>query len=192
MLVTAHTPLSARQRPSSAEVSRESRRVVRAAVARCALGHALVVASSRGVCAVSLGDTKDDVLADLSARFADATVREADPAHAAITAQVLAALEGTSSVAPPVRLDLSGTVFQLKVWGALQGIARGETVTYAELARRIGAPAAVRAVGTACGQNPVAVLVPCHRVLRANGELGGYRWGLARKRRLLARERQSP
>jgi len=159
---------------------------VRAAVGACSLGRVLVAATPRGVCAVAFGDDDQALLGELRERFPGAALTGGDPALAGLVAEVARTVDTGAATAIP--LDLVGTAFQQRVWRALRDIPAGATVTYAELARRIGAPRAVRAVGTACGQNPTAVLVPCHRVVREDGGLGGYRWGLARKRALLAGE----
>jgi len=161
---------------------------VRALSRPCSLGHVLVAATERGVCAIAFADEAEPLAEELRRRFPEAEIEPGDDRVAELAAAVVAAIDG-SAPAAEVPLDLLGTAFQQRVWRALRDIPRGATVSYAELARRIGAPRAVRAVGTACGANPVAVLVPCHRVLRGDGALGGYRWGLARKKALLARER---
>jgi AraC family transcriptional regulator, regulatory protein of adaptative response / methylated-DNA-[protein]-cysteine methyltransferase len=161
---------------------------MRAVVATCSLGHVLVAATSRGVCAITFGDTPESLLAELRVRFPRAVVRSADEALEALAARVIALID-VAGVASSIPLDLMGTAFQQKVWRELRAIPRGQTLTYSEIAKRIGAPRAVRAVGSACGKNPVAVVVPCHRVVRGDGALGGYRWGLDRKKRLLAQER---
>jgi AraC family transcriptional regulator of adaptative response/methylated-DNA-[protein]-cysteine methyltransferase len=164
---------------------------IQAVVRRCSLGQLLVAATARGVCAVTFGDDPDALWTDLRRRFPRARVRPGagqDPGLRQLAARVVALVDA-AGVAADIPLDLVGTAFQQRVWRALRDIPRGQTATYAEIARRIDAPRAVRAVGTACGANPVAVAVPCHRVVRADGALGGYRWGLRRKQALLARER---
>jgi AraC family transcriptional regulator of adaptative response/methylated-DNA-[protein]-cysteine methyltransferase len=161
---------------------------MRAAVRACSLGRVLVAATERGVCAVLFGESEKAVRGDLRERFPRAEIHAEDAAVAALAERVVAMIE--SPGAPrALPLDLMGTAFQQRVWRALRDVSPGETVTYAELARRIGAPGAARAVGAACGKNPVAVAVPCHRAVAKGGALGGYRWGLARKRALLDRER---
>ena len=162
------------------------------AIAPCALGMVLVAMTSRGVRRVMLGD--DPAALDATLQLLDpaaALVRD-DDALGDVVARVVALASGaelppTGLQAPRMSmpLDIGGTAFQQRVWRELQRIPRGETITYAELAARIGSPKAVRAVGTACGANPVAMVVPCHRVVRADGSLGGYAWGLERKARLL-------
>jgi AraC family transcriptional regulator, regulatory protein of adaptative response / methylated-DNA-[protein]-cysteine methyltransferase len=161
---------------------------LRAGISACSLGHVLVAASARGVCAVILGDRPEAMFAELRARFRGAPLEASDATHAALAAEVVSIIDGARSPSN-LPLDLVGSPFQQKVWRELRAIPRGTTRTYSEIARRIGSPRAVRAVGTACGKNPVAVAVPCHRVLREDGSLGGYRWGLDRKRELLAAER---
>lgn len=157
---------------------------VRTAVRSCSLGLAGVAVGDAGVRVVVLGDDAVALMSEVAARLGGesaVTAADDDPDVAA----VVAAVDGTGPL-PPV--DLRGTAFQLDVWAALQRVPTGRTVSYAELAAASGHPTATRAVGTACGANPVAVLVPCHRVLRADGTLGGYHWGTARKAALLRRE----
>lgn len=157
------------------------------AVKACRLGRVLVATSARGVCWVAMGDDSAALYRELSSHFHQATLLD-DDESAQRFAQRIARWIDTGEVADDIPLDLMGTRFQIKVWQELCRTRRGETTNYGELAERLGQPGAARAVGTACGQNPVAVLVPCHRVLRKDGQLGGYRWGLARKRALLERE----
>jgi AraC family transcriptional regulator of adaptative response/methylated-DNA-[protein]-cysteine methyltransferase len=171
------------------EVRRKGEGVeVRAVVRACSLGQVVVAATPRGVCAVALGDDPADLLRQLRERFPGVALAEGGDLDD-LAARVVEMIDASGPVAG-VPLDLAGTAFQQRVWRALRQIPRGETVSYAELARRVGAPGAVRAVGTACGQNPAAVVVPCHRVVRQDGTPGGYRWGVERKRALLERERR--
>jgi len=156
-------------------------------VVPCALGLALVAMTSRGVCRVILGEDAHTLEQTLREELHAATLVADDAAVQEVAQAVVAAASG-AALATPLPLDLQGTAFQQRVWRELTRIPRGETITYAELARRIGSPGAVRAVGSACGANPTAVIVPCHRVLRSDGALGGYRWGLERKATLLASE----
>jgi AraC family transcriptional regulator, regulatory protein of adaptative response / methylated-DNA-[protein]-cysteine methyltransferase len=158
-------------------------------VAPCAFGLALVASSQRGICAVLLGDDESALVADLQQRFPRAVLQRGARAFAADVRAVLACVDGAPADAA-LPLDLRGTAFQLRVWRELQRIPAGSTVSYAELAARLGAPKGARAVASACAQNAVAVVVPCHRVVRGNGELSGYRWGVERKRALLERERR--
>jgi AraC family transcriptional regulator of adaptative response/methylated-DNA-[protein]-cysteine methyltransferase len=145
--------------------------------------------STRGICAILLGDDPEPLLRDLQDRFPKAQLIGADAAFEQQVAQVVGLIEAPS-LGLQLPLDVRGTAFQERVWQALREIPPGSTVSYAELAARIGAPKAVRAVGSACGANPLAVAIPCHRVLRSDGALSGYRWGLERKRALLLREAQ--
>jgi len=157
------------------------------AVGQCSLGAILVAASERGVCAILLADDPEELIRDLERRFPRAELVGGDAEFEGLVASVVGLVEAPrSSLALP--LDLRGTLFQQRVWQALSEIPVGQTTTYAELAGRIGAPAAVRAVARACAQNPLAVAIPCHRVVRKDGDLAGYRWGIERKRTLLARE----
>lgn len=151
------------------------------------LGHVLVAWTSRGICTLALGDDPHVLRAALGQDFGQARIRDADADGAALLAEVLRLIEARGP-SPDLPLDLRGTVFQMQVWQALRKIPSGTTVTYAELARRLGRPQAVRAVASACARNRIALLVPCHRVVRGDGSLAGYRWGLERKRTLIARE----
>jgi AraC family transcriptional regulator, regulatory protein of adaptative response / methylated-DNA-[protein]-cysteine methyltransferase len=157
------------------------------AIADCALGKLLVAATARGVCAVRLGDSEAELARGLREEFPAATLDAQNRSLQGWLRHVLATLDGETPAAE-LPLDLRGTAFQWKVWNALRQIPTGETRTYADIAHSIGTPRAVRAVGTACGANPVALVVPCHRTIRTDGGLGGYRWGLERKRKLLAGE----
>ena len=162
-------------------------RVIRCSVVECALGFVAVAATERGVCLIELGDSPDVLRAELSTRFPRADLQEGDPDLDRWVSRVVNLIE------VPVRdvdlpLDVRGTAFQRQVWEALRAIPPGEVATYAEIARRIEQPAAVRAVAGACAANQLAVVIPCHRVIRSGGGLGGYRWGVARKQQLLDRE----
>ncbi len=151
------------------------------------LGTVLVASTDEGVCAVKLGNEGRRLKALLAEEFNAADL--VDEAMPEIAGKVRAFIAGAGTLAR-VPLDIRGTVFQRRVWEALRRIPRGETRTYGEIAREIGAPAAVRAVGSACGANPVALVVPCHRAVRTDGGLGGYAWGLTVKRRLLELEKR--
>jgi len=152
-------------------------------------GTIIVAWTERGVCAVMLGDDRDQLVRDVAAEFPAASLESANGDDGPIDA-VLAILEGAHpGLALP--LDLHGTAFQLRVWNALRQIPPGETRTYAEVAQAIGAPKSVRAVARACATNRAALVVPCHRVIRSDGSLAGYRWGEQRKKRLLELERQT-
>lgn len=161
---------------------------MRFAVGECSLGAVLVAATEKGVCAILLGDDPQALVRDLQDRFAGAEIVGGDRDFEALTAQVIGLIENPRRGAG-LPLDVRGTAFQLRVWRALAEIPAGTTVSYAELARRIGRPAAVRAVARACAANPAAVAIPCHRVVRTDGSLSGYRWGVERKCELLKRER---
>jgi AraC family transcriptional regulator, regulatory protein of adaptative response / methylated-DNA-[protein]-cysteine methyltransferase len=163
---------------------------LRFASGRCSLGAILVAASDKGVAAILLGDNDNTLRAELRTRFPNAALIPADPSFEALLAQVIAAVEAPEG-AFGLPLDVRGTAFQQKVWAALTEIPPGSTQSYAELARRIGQPTAARAVAGACAANPLAVVIPCHRVVRTDGSISGYRWGAARKRALLKRERSS-
>ena len=157
------------------------------AVGSCSLGGILVAATDDGISAVLLGDDADVLLRDLQNRFPRAALVNGNKRFEKRAAQVIALVERPENK-HDLPLDIQGTVFQHKVWRALQDIPSGTTASYADIARRIGAPKAVRAVAGACAANPVAVIIPCHRVVRSDGQLSGYRWGLVRKRTLLDRE----
>ncbi|MFY3384424.1 bifunctional DNA-binding transcriptional regulator/O6-methylguanine-DNA methyltransferase Ada [Paracidovorax sp. MALMAid1276] len=160
---------------------------IRYAVAPCSLGQVLVAQSDKGICAILLGDDAPALAHDLQRRFARARLQPGDATFAEQVAQVVALVEAPGlGLALP--LDVRGTAFQQRVWQALQAIPPGQTASYAEIAQRIGAPTAVRAVAQACAANALAVAVPCHRVVKSDGGLSGYRWGVERKRALLRRE----
>ncbi|MEZ0312478.1 MAG: bifunctional DNA-binding transcriptional regulator/O6-methylguanine-DNA methyltransferase Ada [Myxococcota bacterium] len=159
---------------------------VRYAVARCTLGKVLVAAGNRGVCAIYLGGDEDKLVADLRESFANAVSVKKDDSLAAWVRSVVRHIDEGAVIDLP--LELRGTVFQERVWNALRKIPAGTTMTYAELAKKIGKPRAVRAVGTACGRNEISVLVPCHRAVGSDGKMHGYRWGIDVKERLLALE----
>nr|MBA4770599.1 methylated-DNA--[protein]-cysteine S-methyltransferase [Sphingobium sp.] len=148
------------------------------------LGPVLVAATTKGLCRISFGEGE----AELRAHFPKADILPADAALDAM-AQAVAALVENPAAPPDLPMDVGGTAFQQAVWAALRAIPPGETRSYAELAAAAGRPAATRAAGSACGDNSLAVLIPCHRILRSDGSLGGYAWGLERKRALLDRER---
>jgi AraC family transcriptional regulator of adaptative response/methylated-DNA-[protein]-cysteine methyltransferase len=151
------------------------------------LGTVLLAATEKGLCSVKLADDAVRLRQLLAEEFSQAEIREKDLPE--LRKKILAFIEGEASIAR-LPLDIRGTVFQRRVWDELRRIPRGETRTYGEIARAIGAPAAVRAVGSACGANPVALVVPCHRAVRTDGGLGGYAWGVGRKKKLLALEKK--
>jgi AraC family transcriptional regulator, regulatory protein of adaptative response / methylated-DNA-[protein]-cysteine methyltransferase len=160
---------------------------IRFAVGECSLGAILVAATEKGVCAIQFGDDPDALLRNLQDAFPKAQLVGGDKGFEQLVAKVVGFVE-----APQRGLDLPlhvrGTAFQQKVWRALRKIKPGKTASYAEIAKKIGEPNAVRAVAQACGANPLAVAIPCHRVVRRDGALSGYRWGVERKRALLAKE----
>jgi len=150
-----------------------------------------VAATAQGVCAVTLGDDPEQLVHDLQDRFAQAEMIGADAQFEQWVARVISIVEAPGSAVAlqlELPLDVRGTAFQQRVWQALREIPAGQRLSYAELARRIGQPRAVRAVASACGANAIAVLIPCHRVVRTDGGLSGYRWGVARKQALLEYE----
>ena len=161
---------------------------IRFAVGACSLGAILVAATGRGICAVLMGDDPELLVRDLQDRFPQARLIGADAGFERTVAQVVGLVEAPR-IGLDLPLDVRGTAFQQRVWAALRAIPAGETVSYTELAQRIGSPAAVRAVAGACAANPVAVAIPCHRVVRNDGGLSGYRWGIERKAQLIAREK---
>lgn len=157
---------------------------------RSSLGTVLVARSDIGVCAILIGDDPKKLVDQLQERFDASPLREDESGlRDALTAIVALAEEPWRGLGLP--LDIRGTPFQRRVWRVVCDIPPGETVSYAEIARRIGEPKALRAVAGACAANILALAIPCHRVLRSNGSLSGYRWGLARKRALLAQEAQA-
>lgn len=160
---------------------------IRFAVGECSLGTILVAATAVGVCAITLGDEPDALLRDLQDRFPRASLIGGDAGFEQTVGHVIGFIEAPG-LGLDLPLDVRGTAFQQRVWRALRSIPPGSTASYAEIADRIGAPAAVRAVAGACAANPLAVAIPCHRVVRTGGGLGGYRWGVERKRALLERE----
>jgi AraC family transcriptional regulator, regulatory protein of adaptative response / methylated-DNA-[protein]-cysteine methyltransferase len=160
---------------------------IRFAVGECSLGSILVARSEKGICAISLGDDPQALVRDLQDRFPKAEVIGADRAFEALVAQVVGFVE-TPAIGLDLPLDVRGTAFQQRVWQALREIPLGATVTYSDIAQKIGAPKSMRAVAGACAANALAVAIPCHRVVRNDGALSGYRWGVERKRALLERE----
>jgi AraC family transcriptional regulator of adaptative response/methylated-DNA-[protein]-cysteine methyltransferase len=163
---------------------------IRFAVGECSLGSILVATSDRGVCAILLGEDPDALVRDLQDRFPRARLLGGDPGFERLVARVVGFVEAPA-LGLDLPLDVRGTAFQRRVWQALREIPAGTTATYAEIAGRIGAPKAVRAVAQACASNALAVAIPCHRVVRRDGALSGYRWGVQRKRALLDREAAS-
>jgi AraC family transcriptional regulator of adaptative response/methylated-DNA-[protein]-cysteine methyltransferase len=160
---------------------------IRFTVAACELGKLLVAATDRGICAVTLGEDATELERLLREQFPAAEI-VADAGLHWVTRVILLA-NGEGPLAQELPLDLRATAFQMRVWQALQRIPTGETRSYAEVAKEIGQPTAVRAVARACATNPLAVVIPCHRVVGSDGKLTGYRWGVERKRKLLEKER---
>jgi len=160
---------------------------IRFAVAECSLGSILVAQSDRGICAILLGDDPDELARDMQDRFPNANFRGGDRDFEKLVAKVVRFVE-TPGIGLDLPLDVRGTAFQQRVWQALRKVPAGKTVSYSELALLIGSPKAVRAVAGACAANKLAVAVPCHRVVRNDGDISGYRWGVERKRALLKRE----
>jgi AraC family transcriptional regulator of adaptative response/methylated-DNA-[protein]-cysteine methyltransferase len=153
------------------------------------LGSVLVAVTEKGICAITLGDGREFLLKDLQRRFAKTEIVPTDKYTDSYIAKVIELIERPEAGfdAP---LDVRGTAFQQSVWQALRTIPLGKTASYAEIARAIGMPKATRAVAQACGANHIAVVIPCHRVVRTDGALSGYRWGVERKATLLERERK--
>ncbi|MBV7527300.1 MULTISPECIES: bifunctional DNA-binding transcriptional regulator/O6-methylguanine-DNA methyltransferase Ada [Pseudomonas] len=162
---------------------------IRFAVGQCSLGAILVAQSERGVCAILLGDDPHQLVCDLQDKFRRANLIGADHEFEQLIARVVGFIEAPA-IGLDLPLDVRGTAFQERVWQALREIPVGSTASYADVAQRIGQPKAVRAVAQACGANSLAVAIPCHRVVRSDGNLSGYRWGVERKRQLLERESQ--
>lgn len=163
---------------------------LRFAVGECSLGVILVASSARGVVAILMGDDADTLARDLQDRFPNAELVGADPDYAEHVAQVVALVE-TPALGLELPLDIRGTAFQQRVWNALRAVPVGQRVTYTDIAKAIGHPESVRAVANACGANALAVAIPCHRVVRRDGALSGYCWGVGRKTALLEREKGS-
>jgi AraC family transcriptional regulator of adaptative response/methylated-DNA-[protein]-cysteine methyltransferase len=159
-----------------------------------ALGRLLVAGTQRGICFAAMGEADSALIAELRGDYSRAAIRVADPNRPEDSridrwADALADYVAGHSKMPTPPMDIRGTPFQFSVWEQLRAIPAGETRSYSEIARRIGRPRAIRAVGTANGANPVSIIIPCHRAIRSSGHLGGYRWGLERKRKLLEMER---
>jgi AraC family transcriptional regulator of adaptative response/methylated-DNA-[protein]-cysteine methyltransferase len=157
---------------------------IRYTTADSSLGLVLIARSEQGLCTISIGSAPAPLIAHLKSRFPRATIREDGKQLGKLAARVVASIEDPT-VGLDAPLDIRGTDFQKRVWQALRNIPAGRTVTYADLARTLKVPHAVRAVGGACAANALAVVIPCHRVVRSDGGLSGYRWGVERKQRLL-------
>ena len=152
------------------------------------IGEILMAAASKGVCAVQIGQNKQEVIALLRTEFPKAIIQEAQTSSQLEEwAKALADYVDLIGTKPNIPLDIRGTIFQEKIWRFLSGLGQNERVSYSELAAKIGTPNAIRAAASACAKNRIAILIPCHKVLRMNGEIGGYKWGIDRKRALLAK-----
>ena len=162
---------------------------IRFAIGPCWLGLVLVATTDIGVCAIALGNDADQLVRDLHERFSHAKIERGDRNFELLIAQVIGYIERPAA-GLDLPLDIQGTAFQRRVWELLRNIPFGQTITYTELATRLGQPSAVRAVASACAANTIAVAIPCHRVIRTDGSLSGYRWGVERKAALLAHERE--
>jgi AraC family transcriptional regulator, regulatory protein of adaptative response / methylated-DNA-[protein]-cysteine methyltransferase len=160
---------------------------IRFAIAQCSLGAILVAGTERGICCILLGDDPQALVQDLQDRFPQAELRGAEADFEQVVARVIAFVEAPQ-IGLDLPLDVRGTAFPQRVWQALRGIPAGETVSYAALAERVGVPNGARAVAGACAANAIAVAIPCHRVVRNDGSISGYRWGVERKAALLERE----
>lgn len=160
------------------------------ALAQCSLGAILVARSDKGVCAISLGNDAEILLRELQDRFPHAELIGGDAAFEQLVAKVIGLIE-VPNLGIDLPLDVRGTAFQQRVWQALRQIPAGQTASYAQVAEAIGSPRSVRAVAGACAANTLAIAIPCHRVVRSDGGISGYRWGVARKRELLLRERET-
>ena len=160
---------------------------IRFAIGECSLGSILVARSERGVCAILLGDDPEALARDLQDRFPRADLIGGDGEFEQLVSQVVGFID-VPARGLDLPLDIRGTAFQQRVWQALREIPAGSTATYTEIAQRIGLPKSVRAVARACAANALAVAIPCHRVVRTDGSLSGYRWGVERKRALLDKE----
>jgi AraC family transcriptional regulator, regulatory protein of adaptative response / methylated-DNA-[protein]-cysteine methyltransferase len=164
--------------------------IVRYTTARSPLGRMLIAATDKGICAIQFADTDEELQQGLMREFPFAVRKRDDAAMAQWKVSLDRLIDGEETN-PSLPLDIRATAFQRRVWEALQRIPRGETRSYSAVAKKIGMPKATRAVARACATNPVAVAIPCHRVVREDGELGGYRWGMERKEQLLAMEQEA-
>lgn len=163
---------------------------IRFAVGECSLGSILVAATEKGICTILLGDEPGSLVRELEDRFPKAELAGGEPEFESLVARVVGLVEAPA-LGHDLPLDIRGTAFQQRVWQALRELPAGETASYGGIAAAVGSPKASRAVASACAANPLAVAIPCHRVVRSDGALGGYRWGVERKQALLAREASS-
>lgn len=175
---------------ADAEPAAQTRPQIRFSIGACTLGRLLVACSERGVCAIAPGDDDGVLIGQLQQRFAGNALVRDDAGLQRLLTQIAAFVDHPQR-GLGLPLDARGSAFQQRVWQVLRALPAGATASYADIARRIGAPRAVRAVAAACAANPLAVAIPCHRVIRRDGALSGYRWGVERKRALLAREAQA-
>jgi len=164
---------------------------IRYAIVRCALDRLLVAATDKGICRIGLADSAAALERELGREFHSADLHRDSAKLDAWVRTIVRHLDGKQP-GLDLPLDIRGTTFQWRVWKALQAIPYGQTRSYSEIAKAVGIPKAVRAVARACATNPVALVIPCHRVVRKNGRLGGYRWGIPRKRSLLDKEKRAP
>ena len=153
----------------------------------CSLGYLLVATTDKGICAIKLGDNSEELVKILADQFNQATIIRDDKSHQDWIEQILNFIAGKESNLD-LPIDIHGTAFQQQVWQALRNIPPGETRTYQEIAEDLGKPKATRAIGNACGANPIPLIIPCHRVVCSDGSLGGYHWGIGRKQKLIERE----
>lgn len=174
--------------PSRFKVGGKAERIAYT-VGQCSLGAILVAGTARGICAISLGKAAVSLVRELGQQFPQAELVAGDARFQVLVRRVIALIEEPSQ-SQRLPLDIRGTAFQERVWQALQGVPAGQRVSYSQLAEQMGEPHAARAVANACASNRLAVAIPCHRVVRADGKVGGYRWGVERKRQLLAREEE--
>jgi AraC family transcriptional regulator of adaptative response/methylated-DNA-[protein]-cysteine methyltransferase len=163
--------------------------IIQFAIAECFLGWVIVAVSSRGICAVLFGDNPSDLPGMVKKRFPKAVISESPPGESTLLKEAVTGIDNLAGDSK-LPLDIVGTAFQKRVWNALMEIPRGETASYGDIANKMGQATAARAVAGACAANNIALYIPCHRIIRADGSLGGYRWGLNRKKSILARERQ--
>lgn len=183
----AYAKAHRQQIDSSIRQKKVSAKQIHFACGDCSLGKFLVARSEKGICAILLGDTQQELISDLSKRFPATELRHSEQDFAEQLQQLVQLIEHPQQTLQ-LPLDIRGTLFQQKVWQALRAIPAGETRSYSDIAQAIGSPKAVRAVAGACAANSIAIVIPCHRVVRSDGNLSGYRWGSERKRILLQRE----
>ena len=188
--VTGITPQQYKMAYQHSRKQKPAARVV-FAVGACYLGHILVAVSERGICAIDLGEDPDILVADIQQRFPSAEISANSPEFNALISILGGTAESPRMLEWELPLDIQGTAFQHRVWNSLREIPWGESKTYSDIARQIGSPAATRAVAKACAANPLAIAIPCHRVIRADGNPSGYKWGLERKAKLLEMEKKA-